>query len=201
MFKKVALLLALASCSLPAAAAADGFLDVYYVPSAQTKLADNTGSGESSGHGYGLKFAQPLGPLFVITGQYQRDTFDGDAHLDQYRVGGGVQSTPDRARILAYAEYVRDQFNNGGGVLDGFGLHARVTYTLIEEVDLYGEAGYVRLSGDGRTFDGPEFTGGAVWNFTPQLGAFADYRITHTDSNGGFEARFYEVRTGLRLNF
>ena len=202
MFKKIAMLLPLALCTLPAAAASDGFLDVYYVPSVQSKI----GSGDVSdnGHGFGAKFTQPLfGPTFVVTGQFQRDNLDG-GHIDQYRIGGGVQSSPDRARLLAYGEYVRDQLKSdsgGSGVLDGFGVHARVTWTILEPLDIYGEAGYVRLTLDSHTFDGPEFTVGAVFNFTQQLGAFADYRITRTDTNGDDKARFYETRVGLRLNF
>ena len=199
MFKKVALLLPLALCALPAAAASDGFLDVYYVPSVQSKIG--SGSTSDNGHGFGAKFTQPVfSPTFVITGQFQRDNLDG-GHVDQYRVGGGVQSSPDRARILAYGEYIRDQFSDGGGTLDGFGVHARVTWTIIDPVDLYGEAGYVRLTNNGSTFDGPEFTVGGVFNFTSQLGAFADYRITRTDTNGDEKARLYEARVGLRLNF
>lgn len=191
MLKKIALLLPLTLFALPAAAS-DGHLDVFYVPSAQIK-----GSGGSeSGTGYGAHVVLPIGSTFLAAAEYQRNSYD--AKLQQFRAGGGVQSSPDRARLMAYGEYVRLKPDDSSAA-DGFGVHARVTYTVMEPLNLFAEAGYVRLDGDGATFDGPEFLFGAAWSFTQQFGVFADYRISRFDANGDAKIRFYDVRTGLRI--
>ena len=61
----------------------------------------------------------------------------------------------------------------------------------------------VRVESGGETFDGPEFLVGAAWKFWNELAAFADYRISRFDGNGGGSggARYYDVRTGLRFYF
>lgn len=204
MLKRIGILLGLLAPALPAWSAADGFVDAYYVPSAQAKVEfANGGETTSNGDGAGLHAMVPLGELFFVNGEFQHNSYreDGAGHLNEYRVGGGIESTPDKARAAIYGEYIR--FDGEGDTNpDGFGLHARVSFDVIPPLKLFGEVGYVRLSVHGDTFDGPEFLVGGAFSFTKYIGAFADYRISHFDGNGSDQSklRTYDARVGVRLN-
>ncbi len=213
MIKRIALLLPLAVLAAPAAAKGypDGLVDVYYVPSAHTKFSSGGDEADVSGDGYGAHAMVPVGPIFLITGEYNRDNYDTvtfagssgstDLKSDQYRVGFGAQSSPDQARLAAYAEYVKVKFHAGGDSsdADGFGLHLRGSFEIIPQLNLFGEIGYVRLNGNNETVDGPEFLVGGSFAFTPMFGAFVDYRSSRLDTNSGDKTRLYDVRTGLRI--
>jgi len=212
MLRKIALAVALALPALPAFAAAEGFVDGYYIPSDQIKAA-NTGD-SVSGNGLGAHVHFPLASVFLITAEYQHETFD-EIHLggasgdiddsnDELRVGFGLQSTPDVLRGTVYADYIRLMPKQGDD-RDGFGLHARVSFTPppLKELNAFAEIGYVRIESNGETFDGPEFLVGAAWKVWNELAVFADYRITRFDGNGGTTdgLRFYDLRTGVRFYF
>ena len=202
MLRRLAVLAALAAPALPAWSAAEGFVDAYYVPSAQIKISGFDGT--ISGDGLGARAAVPIGDWFFVSGEFDHNNYKDDAgHLNEYRVGGGVESSPDKARGAVYGEYVRleDESND---TADGFGLHARVSFDVIPPLKFFGEVGYVRLSDHDVTFDGPEFIVGGAFSFTKLIAAFADYRISHLDGNGGgvSDAKFrtYDARVGVRLN-
>ncbi len=211
MLRKLALLLALSAPTLPAAAAAEGFVDGYYIPTSQIKGRVGGNEAKVTGDGFGAHVMFPVASVFLITGEYQRNSYDEatfaglsdsiDVTTDQYRVGFGAQSTPDEFRGTVYGEYIKLKVKDGDDA-DGFGLHARVTYGPMDPLRLFAEIGYVRVEEDGETLDGPEFLFGAAWSFTKQFAGFVDYRISRYDGNGGSDSgsRFYDLRTGVRFN-
>jgi hypothetical protein len=210
MIRKLVLAVALATTALPVFAAAEGFVDAYYIPYSRIKAVGADASVDGDGFGAHVHF--PLAEVFVITGEFQRHSYDEvqvgpatgeiDFTDNQLRVGFGAQSTPDVLRGTVYADYIRLMPEDGEDS-DGFGLHARVSANLLKPLNLFAEIGYVRVEEEGETFDGPEFLVGGAWKFTELIGAFADYRISRFDGNGDSEggARFYDVRTGVRLHF
>ena len=175
-----------------------GYVDAYYMPSAKQEVNRNSAPDDNtSGHGFGAHAIVPLTPLFVVTGEYQRATYD-NFNTDQFRVGGGVQSSPDIARLIAYAEYVNIKLD-GENRSSGFGLHLRGTYDVMPALNLFGEVGYVNVSVNGSGSDGPEFLAGASYAFTPLIGVFADYRWTRIATNNEDKQTLQDVRTGVRI--
>ncbi|HZP12463.1 MAG TPA: hypothetical protein VFB36_08590 [Nevskiaceae bacterium] len=205
MLRRLGVLVGLIAPALPAWSAADGFVDAYYVPSAQIKESSPGFPEESvSGDGVGVHATVPLGQLFFVNGEFQHNNYsdsNSSGHINEYRAGGGIESSPDKARAAVYGEYIRLDPEKADSA-DGFGLHARVTFDVIPPLNLFGEVGYVRLTANGDTIDGPEFLIGGAFSFTKYIAAFADYRISHLDGNGENESkdRLYDVRVGVRLN-
>jgi hypothetical protein len=203
MLRKFVVLVGLLVPALPVWSAADGFVDAFYVPSAEAKIAiGSLSETTTNGQGFGAHAMFPLGELFFVNGEFQRNKFSEDnaGHVNEYRAGFGAETTPDKARAAIYGEYIRLD-GEGDANPDGFGLHARFTFDLIPPLKLFGEVGYVRLKADDDTIDGPEFLVGGVFSFTNYIGAFADYRISHLDGDGAVSSKFrtYDARVGVRL--
>lgn len=206
MLRKLAAVLVLSAPALPALAA-DGFVDAYYVPSSRLS---GDGGGSISGDGYGLKASVPVGSVVFFNGEFQRDTYrvDGDSGwINQYRVGVGAQTSPDKARAAVWIEYAGLHGSGDSTNPNGVGLHSRVSFTLAPPFQVYAEAGYVLLSSkdsnsdSSSTADGPEFLAGAAFSFTERLGVFADYRFSRLNGeNGGGRIDFNDFRVGARLN-
>lgn len=200
--RRTRVLLLTASAALPMAAHAGpaGFLDAYYVPYADVDVGNNS----SDGDGYGLHALVNVTPMIIVTGEYQQDTYDepGDPELETYRAGGGIQSPPDpRGRLGVYGEYAHLDREGGGDADDGFGVHVRAEYGFSEQLSAFGQIGYLRVdSDDDGSKDGPEFLVGAAFAFTPQFGAFVDYRSTRLEPDEGQDdTKFNDVRVGLRV--
>jgi hypothetical protein len=175
-----------------------GYVGAFYVPTS-TKDVSLSGNPQTDfdGDGFGAHAIVPLGKLFAVTGEYQRSNHD-DADTDQFRVGGGVQSSPDKARLLAYGEYVNIDLP-GSASSSGFGLHLRGTLDVMPQLSVFGQVGYLNVSANDESTDGPEFLAGASWAFTELIGAFVDYRITRIATGNDDRTRFDDLRTGVRI--
>jgi len=206
MLRKLAAVMLLSAPALPALGA-DGFVDAFYVPSARLS---GSGGGHITGDGFGLKAAVPVGAVVFINGEFQRDTYrvDGDSGwINQYRVGVGAQTSPDKARAAVWLEYAGLKGDGDSSTANGFGIHSRVSYAVTPPFQIYAEAGYVLLSSkddnsdSSSTADGPEFLAGAAFSFTERLAVFADYRFTRlTGESGGGRIDFGDFRVGARIN-
>lgn len=204
--KRLLVLSAFAALPLAAQAGPAGFLDVYYVPYAQIEFGDGPNEVDVDGDGYGLHALINVTPNILLTGEYQQNTYDegvaGEPELETYRVGGGIQSPPDpRGRLALYGEYVHADVDGAGDAADGFGVHVRAEYGFTEQLNVFGQIGYLRLdSDDDGSEDGPEFLVGGAFAFTPQFGAFVDYRMSRLEPDEGeSDTKFSDVRVGLRV--
>ena len=190
-----------------------GYVDAYYQPSVTQDFSDGS-SGRADGDGFGFRAWVPVGPLFLLNGEWQRDHYDtlhvdgvGKSHVDvdddQFRLGAGLQwHLPAPVRIATYAEYINEQFsdNQGGGNLksDGFGFHGRATFSPSPWVSLYGQIGYVQLRDENdNKIDGPEFLGGVAVYPTPLMRLFVDVRSPRLTDDQGGSLDTVEVRTGI----
>eukprot|EP00456_Euglypha_rotunda_P064603 TRINITY_DN5507_c0_g1_i1.p1 TRINITY_DN5507_c0_g1~~TRINITY_DN5507_c0_g1_i1.p1 ORF type:complete len:162 (-),score=54.22 TRINITY_DN5507_c0_g1_i1:63-548(-) len=159
----------------------------------------------------------PLGYTggFFATGEYQSTSQDKKfggvkvkSDVDQFRIGAGWQVPLATGTGAIYAEYINiDQELEGYKYKpDGFGVHGRLSFPVSPGVNLYGQIGYVSLSDEDIDADGPEYLIGASVDFTPNIGAFIDFRYTDLkiDFNDGFgdeDDAYSNVRLGVRVLF
>ncbi|MDZ4080449.1 outer membrane beta-barrel protein [Hydrocarboniphaga sp.] len=213
-------LLMLATLAAPSAAWANeqGHIDGYYIPYSAYETDDGTGdSVKLEGDGFGVKGMIPLGYQgnFFAIGEYQSTSQDKrfgggkvNTDLDQFRLGGGFQVPLATGTGAVYAEYINvDQDLEGLKFEpDGFGIHGRLSFPISPGVNLYGQIGYVSLSDGDIDADGPEYLIGGSVDFTPNIGAFIDFRYTDLkiDFNDGFadeDDAYSNVRLGVRVLF
>jgi hypothetical protein len=198
---KITLATAVALPTLAFAQTNVGTLDAYYIPSSDLSIDTPIGSADDSGDGFGVKglfrFADTLG----FVGEYQTVTYDDfDLDADQYRLGAGW-FLPTTSGI--YAEYTNIQLgDNNDGEADGVGVHGRIAGDLAPGVQVYGEAGYLFLQDDAEDIEGYEFLVGGAMQLNPQLGLFADYRLSNLEGQDSeAEFQFDDIRLGVRLYF
>lgn len=204
--KKLLMLAALAApLAVPAIAQANeqGHIDAYYIPS--TTL-DIDGIGDDDGDGFGVKGFVPLGPAqsFFLSGEYQASKYDDfDLDVDQLRLGGGWQTPLATGTFAAYGEYVNIDLD--GSEADGLGIHGRLSFPIAPAVNIYGQLGYLWLEDDNKDdVNGVEFLIGASVDFTPNIGAFLDFRqsnLTNETNFGDQDFTFQDVRVGVRVLF
>lgn len=196
---------ALGFSSFPLLAAPGGsFIDGYYVPSASVEV-ENAGplDFQEDGDGAGVKAAIEIAPQIFLTGEYQSNQYDDDGsdiELDTYRFGVGLgegQGNGDGiyGRLeLINADDGGDTEQDDSGFVGTLGLGL----ILSPQIKIYGEAGY-------QVFDqaaGPELLGGVAIRVLPNLGLFADYRLTQLeDEDTDVELRYDEFRVGARFYF
>ncbi|MGB0954538.1 MAG: hypothetical protein ACPGZP_00900 [Panacagrimonas sp.] len=185
-----------------ASAGSEGAVDLYYIPSAEFEV-DVDGFGESEfddGDGFGAKARFALGSQLFIAGEYQTVEYEElgglpiDGELDQIRGGLGFWIGADSPFYVA-AEAVHLDLDTGddGDDETGFAAHLGVNAPLGESINLYGQAGYIDVDGDGL-----ELLGGLAFQVTQTLALFADYRHTTLDDDG-VEITFSDFRAGIRL--
>ena len=205
--KKLLMLAALAApLAVPAIAQANeqGHVDAYYIPSSKLDI-DNVG--DDSGDGFGVKGFVPLGPgqNFFLSGEYQSSNLDdSDFDIDQLRLGGGWQTPLATGTLGVYGEYVKIDLD--GSKADGGGVHGRLSFPVAPAVNIYGQVGYLWLTDDDKDdIDGVEFLVGASVDFTPNIGAFLDFRQSNLKLDSGFgsdqDFTFQDVRVGVRVLF
>jgi len=202
--KKLLMLAALAApLAVPAIAQANeqGHVDAYYIPSSNL---DIDGAGDDDGDGFGVKGMVPLGSNFFLNGEYQSVTLDdSDWDIDQLRLGGGWQTPLATGTFAVYGEYANIDLD--GSEADGLGVHGRLVFPIAPSVNIYGQLGYLWLEDDDNyDIDGLEFLIGASVDFTPNIGAFLDFRQSNltADTNlGDQDFTFQDVRVGVRVLF
>lgn len=152
-------------------------------------------SADENGDGYGVKGIVHLTDGVMATGEYQDVSYDlpgGSVDRTDYRLGAGYGG-PSGAGV--FAEFLSTELG------DGFGVHGRVAGTMLDAIELYGQAGYVQVEDDER-FAGFEFSLGGAYVFSDLLGAFLDYRLSALEGNQSqAETRFRDVRVGIRMAF
>ena len=202
--KKLLMLAALAApLAVPAIAQANeqGHVDAYYIPSSNL---DIDGVGDDDGDGFGVKGMVPLGSNFFLNGEYQSVTLDdSDWDIDQLRLGGGWQTPLATGTFAVYGEYANIDLD--GSKADGLGVHGRLSFPIAPAVNIYGQVGYLWLEDDDNyDIDGLEFLIGASVDFTPNIGAFLDFRQSNLSADTGFgdqDFTFQDVRVGVRVLF
>lgn len=175
------------------------FLDVYYIPTADLHIDDPVlGPASDTATGYGARgqfmFAQNL----AFSGEYQRNDYDKlNDNVDRYSAGIGLVGEGGGI----YAEYAGFDFPDDN--LSGLGVHARINLPLADNVNLFGDAGYLTGLRDdyGDSYNGPDLSGGLSVGLTPQLALFGEYRYTRLDGPDAVSYKFSEVRTGMRFSF
>lgn len=169
-------------------------LDIYYVPSADIDFGD----ADDSGDGFGGKAAIALSHDVFLTGEYQRNTYD-DEHrdLDQFRVGvafgPGAGNGEGLYGRVQYLNYDLEAASKQDGIVGDIGF----ALPLSSQFKLFGEVGYASTD----DFDGPEFVGGAVFQVTPTIGIYGDYRATHLEDDNHNKVDLDDARVGVRLTF
>lgn len=170
-------------------------VDAYFNKSNAEVKAGSGPSADEGGDGYGLKGLVHLGDSFMVTGEYQDVSYDdlgSDADRTDIRLGAGYGG-PSGTGL--FGELI--SLENG----DGFGVHGRVAGTMLDTIELYGQAGYVQVEDDER-FGGFEFSVGGAYVITDLLGAFLDYRVTTLEGNESqVELRLRDLRVGVRMAF
>lgn len=182
--------------------------DVYYLAQSKLEVESGGDSGDIDGDGFGVRVQLPLSASgFRLSGEYQTATLDddgGEIDVDQWRAGAGWLS-PGALRLGVMAEYVAldmkikpDGFSAVEAKPDGYGLHGRVEYDALPQLQLYGQVGYVKVEEGGDSSDGLEYLVGAAFSINSWFGLFADYRATDL-KDGSDELKFDDLRVGLRL--
>ena len=170
-------------------------VDAYFNKSNAEVKAGSGPSADEGGDGFGIKGLAHINDSFMVTGEFQDVSYDGlgsnDTRTD-IRVGAGYGG-PSGTGIFAELVKLEDG--------DGFGVHGRVAGTMLDTVELYGQAGYVQVE-DQERFGGFEFTVGGAYVITDLLGAFLDYRVTTLEGNESqVELRLRDLRVGVRMAF
>lgn len=203
---KASKLLALSGLMLPSLAFAHepGHLDIYYIPSAEVEISiPDLGSADDDGDGFGAKVFAPLGQAqkFFIAGEYQSVSYDeSDLDLDQMRVGAGLQSSLQTGALAVYGEYASLDLDDAEA--DGFGVHGRLSFPLVETVRLFGQLGYLMLEDDSDAeLEGLEWSIGASVDFNRNFGGFVDYRQTSLEDDDDIEYDFSDLRLGVSIRF
>lgn len=183
-----------------AAGAANGYLDLYFVPSAKLDLTiPGVGSGSDDGSGFGARLLAPLsGTSAAISGEYQSVGYDDSGiDFDQFRVGLGIIG---ESRSGVFVEFVSADLD--GSKADGLAVQARLEGGGGGGASFYGQLGYAKLDDDAENLSGLEFTIGIALPINDQTGAFLDYRRSQLEGHdSGVEFEFTDLRAGIRINF
>ncbi|MGQ0618952.1 MAG: outer membrane beta-barrel protein [Panacagrimonas sp.] len=181
--------------TLPALAApTNNFADGYLVPASEIDV----GPVDDDGDGFGIKGGFRITDQILLSGEYQSvDYDDSDAEIDQLRLGAdfGPGAGAIGKGLYGRAQYV--SFDGGDDDQNGVGGHVGYGLPLSEELRLHAEGGYLLLD----DLDGPEFLVGASYRFAQNIGAFADYRMSLLDVDGGGDLDVSELRVGARFYF
>jgi hypothetical protein len=203
MYKKMtacavlALLPSVALAQSPARGA--GFVDVYFVPSANLDVTiPNVGSGDDDGDGFGVRGMGSVSDEVALTGEYQSTGYDDSGlDVDQLRFGVGLVGKTTSGVFIEYVD-----FDFEGEKADGFGLQARLAGQSSAAVGLYGQLGYVSIEDSSEKLSGLEFSVGASFRLNEQTALLADFRKTHLEGEDSkIEFEFTDVRVGVRLRF
>lgn len=185
--------------SAPAfSAPGNSYLDGYYVPSAELEIdLPGIGSADDDGDGFGIKGAAELAPQVFLIGEYQSTEYDdSELELDALRIGAGFGAgAGNGGGLYGRIQYIDYEIDNEEE--SGVGGHIGYALPLSNQFRLYGEVGYLKLD----DVDGPEVLGGAAFMLAPNLGIFADYRVTQLEDDNDIELTFEDFRVGARFTF
>lgn len=175
-----------------------GYLDAYYVASADFALA----GAHERGDGVGGRAQYQFWKFLAVSGEYTaRKLGDADAELADQRFGlGAVTRNGGGDTGGLFVEYQRLEFDDGS-VTDGFGLHGRMSHPVYDWLRFYADIGYLRLDGEAEKFSGFEFNAGLLGTIGP-IGLFADWRRSQLEGkDSGSRPSLEDVRVGVRWAF
>ncbi|MGH8481422.1 MAG: hypothetical protein ACRES8_03070 [Nevskiaceae bacterium] len=174
-----------------------GFVDLYYVPTADLGSAGAHAYADGAGGRVQVQFWKAL----AVSGEYTTRTFDDDSTLDEQRVGLGAvtrNGAGDTAGL--FVEYQRLDFE-AAGVVDGYAVHGRLSHPVYEWLRFQADLGYKRLEGDAEKASGFEFSAGVAGSYGP-FGLFADWRRSQLEGKDtGARLSLEDVRVGARYTF
>jgi hypothetical protein len=175
-----------------------GFVEAYYVPTAEFGAA---GVPEAYADGAGGRGQFQFWKFLAVSAEYTTRTFDDDTKLDEQRVGLGAavrNGSGDTAGLFIEMERLEPE---GGEVIDGYGLHGRMSHPATEWFRFNADLGYKRLEDDVEKYSGFEFSAGGIVTFG-NFGVFAEWRRSQLDGkDSGARLHLEEVRTGLRYDW
>jgi hypothetical protein len=165
----------------PALAGPEGYLDLFYVPSAEIEIVvPGFGSGEDDGDGFGVRGQAPATDYLYFLGEYQ------------VRMGLGFAGDGGGGAIVEYVSLEE------GVEADGIGVHLRAG-----GAHFYTQIGYLMLSDDFEDITGPEFAVGLVFTGGgSDTGVFIDVRHAALEGeDSGVEVDLTDFRAGVRIGF
>lgn len=195
-----------AMVAAPATALAEegrgGFVDIYYIPSAELDV-DIPGFGTISddGDGFGIKTMIPVAEQAVLTGEYQSAGYD-DSGIDisQLRLGVGIAAPSGSGAFVEYISVDTEELT--GSKTDGFGIHGRLARGGNGEIGIYGQIGYLILEDDFEDIDGIELAIGASIPVSGNLGVFLDLRKSpQKGKDSDVEVELTDIRLGARFSY
>ena len=175
-----------------------GFVEAYYVPTAEF---GSDASPEAYADGAGARGQFQFWKFLAVSAEYTTRTFEDDSKLDEQRVGLGAvahNGGGDTAGLFIEMERLDPE---SGEVIDGFGLHGRMSHPATEWFRFNADIGYKRLEDNATKYSGFEFSAGGAVTFG-RFGVFAEWRRSQLDGKD-VDVRMHleEVRTGLRYDW
>lgn len=191
----------LAAYMAPAQSASVGYIDGYYIPSAEVEFSDGFGSGDDDGDGFGVKGRARFADQLFFTGEYQAVEYDdSELELDQLRAGVGFLSAlSPELNLIGRAEFIRVELDGPFQDSDdetGYGIHGGAEALLAPRFMVHGSVGFVSVD----DADGPEFLVGVRFQANESVGIFADYRVTRL-SDSGSDLDLDDLRIGAGFSF
>jgi hypothetical protein len=192
--RSMAGVLLLGSASAMAQEGGGGFIDAFFVPSADIEFPDL--AIEDDGTGFGFRGVFPAGSIAVTAG-YQGNSYEG-GDVSDLRLGVGVVGPSTSGVFVEYTQLDLDIIE-----LDGLTIRGRLAGNMSDQAQLYGELGYMMLKDDDFDEDwvGLEFTVGAIFGVTDTVGFFVDLHqgsVELEDDNFDL-VEMTDIRAGVRI--
>ena len=185
----------------PAQSASLGYIDGYYIPSAEFEISEGGASADDDGDGFGVKGRARFADQLFVTGEYQAvELDDSELEIDQLRAGVGFTSAVNPAlNLIGRAEFIQVELD--GPFLDsddesGFGIHGGAEAMLTPQFMVHGSVGFISID----DADGPEFLVGLRFLANESVSIFADYRVTRL-SDSGNDLDLDDLRIGAGFSF
>ncbi len=175
-----------------------GYVDVYYVPTFNSGTPGTDVHGDGAGGRAQWRFWRAL----AVAGEYTTHTTDVDEKFSDQRAGLGLMVGNDSGDTGGlWVQFERLDFADQGRVIDGLGVHGRMSHATNDWFRFYADIGYQRLEDDIEKYSGFEFNAGAVATFGP-VGVFADWRRNQLEGKDtGTRSHLEVVRIGARYAF
>ena len=156
----------------------------------------DTSTGDSiDGNGFGARVE--VGGALHVHGEYLQSSLDDngtDVDFSDTRLGMSYRSHMDNGYILASAEYVGFDFDNGDD--QGVGVHLGAGIHATEQLAVYGRVGMLALE----DLDGPEVRVGIDGKLQEGTSIYGEYRTAMLSADGT-DVDISDLRVGVRFSF
>lgn len=186
-------LLAAAVALAPMSAMAGGSVDVFFIHN-KAELKGGGGSVKDDGNGYGFRGLAELGNGLSLTAMHQ------DTRIKGNNIGTNLGVAETRVG-LSYQHQINDQFSMTGNAdfvqldvevdknvgvglaLDGYAVGVGAKFTVIDNLNVYGNLGYLNLGKlNNKSVDGYEYTAGVSYDINENIAGFVEYRLVDVDT-------------------